>query len=43
MLRAVEESRKSQGVKNWEKKHGIQKAKGVKKCVVKWELRHENF
>ncbi|CAB5162740.1 unnamed protein product [Rhizophagus irregularis] len=25
------------------KKHGIQKAKGVKKCVVKWELRHDKF
>lgn len=33
-----EEFRKSQGVKYWEKKHGIQKAKGVKKCVVKREL-----
>ncbi|PKY62629.1 hypothetical protein RhiirA4_489430 [Rhizophagus irregularis] len=28
-----EEYRKSQGEKKWEKKHGIQKAKGVKKCV----------
>jgi len=25
------------------KKHGIQKAKGVKKCVVKRELRHDRF
>ena len=25
------------------KKHGIQKAKGVKKCVVKRELRHDKF
>ncbi|GBB96028.1 hypothetical protein RclHR1_26690001 [Rhizophagus clarus] len=25
------------------KKHGIQKAKGVKKCVVKKELRHDKF
>ena len=38
-----EEFRKSQGVKYWEKKHGIQKAKGVKKCVVKRELRHDKF
>ncbi|CAB5211517.1 unnamed protein product [Rhizophagus irregularis] len=38
-----EEFRKSQGVKYWEKKHGIQKAKGVKKCVVKKELRHDKF
>src|SRR6185312_4051451 len=38
-----EESRKSQGIKDWEKKHGIQKAKGVKKCVVKRELRHDKF
>ncbi|CAG8799594.1 7907_t:CDS:2, partial [Racocetra fulgida] len=37
------EFRKSQGVKYWEKKHGIQKAKGVKKCVVKKELRHDKF
>ncbi|RHZ44884.1 hypothetical protein Glove_707g116 [Diversispora epigaea] len=28
-----EESRKSQGMKDWQKKHGMQKAKGVKKCV----------
>jgi len=33
-----EEFRRSQGEKYWEKKHGIQKAKGVKKCVVKREL-----
>ncbi|PKK72127.1 hypothetical protein RhiirC2_777576 [Rhizophagus irregularis] len=32
------EFRKSQGIKYWAKKHGIQKAKGVKKCVVKREL-----
>ncbi|GET03524.1 uncharacterized protein LOC110455379 [Rhizophagus clarus] len=32
------EFRKSQGVKYWKKKHGIQKAKGIKKCVVKREL-----
>ncbi|UZO21440.1 uncharacterized protein OCT59_013833 [Rhizophagus irregularis] len=38
-----EEFRKSQGVKYWEKKHGIQKAKGVKKCVVKREFRHDKF
>ncbi|CAG8464061.1 9397_t:CDS:2 [Gigaspora margarita] len=38
-----EEFRKSQGIKYWEKKHGIQKAKGVKKCVVKRELRHDKF
>ncbi|CAG8647182.1 9012_t:CDS:2, partial [Funneliformis mosseae] len=38
-----EEFRKSQGVKYWEKKHDIQKAKGVKKCVVKRELRHDKF
>ena len=25
------------------KKHGIQKAKGVKKCIVKRELRHDKF
>ncbi|CAG8715959.1 16753_t:CDS:2, partial [Funneliformis mosseae] len=36
-----EEFRKSQGVKYWEKKHSIQKAKGVKKCVVKRELRYD--
>ena len=33
-----EEFRKSQGIKYWEKKHSIQKAKDVKKCVVKREL-----
>ncbi|CAG8708979.1 6381_t:CDS:2 [Funneliformis mosseae] len=38
-----EQYRKSQGEKKWEKKHGIQKAKGVKKCVVKRELRHDKF
>ncbi|CAJ0647430.1 5994_t:CDS:2 [Entrophospora sp. SA101] len=27
----------------WQKKHGIQKAKGVKKSVVKRELRHDKF
>ncbi|CAG8589621.1 838_t:CDS:2 [Acaulospora morrowiae] len=30
-----EESRKSQGVKDWQKKHGMQKAKGIKKYYVK--------
>jgi hypothetical protein len=25
------------------KKHGIQKAKGVKKCVVKREIQHDKF
>jgi hypothetical protein len=29
--------------KDPKKKHGIQKAKGVKKCVVKRELRHDKF
>ena len=38
-----EESRKSQNIKDWQKKHGIQKAKGVKKSVVKRELRHDKF
>jgi len=38
-----EETRKSQGIKDWQKKHGMQKAKGVKKCVVKRELRHDKF
>ncbi|CAG8482773.1 12579_t:CDS:2 [Funneliformis mosseae] len=38
-----EEFRKSQGVKYWEKKYGIQKAKGVKKCVIKKELQHDKF
>ncbi|GES74856.1 hypothetical protein RCL_jg10413.t1 [Rhizophagus clarus] len=33
-----EEFKKSQGVKYWKKKHGIQKAKGVKKYMVKREL-----
>ena len=28
---------------NPKKKHGIQKAKGVKKSVVKRELRHDKF
>ncbi|CAG8707412.1 2416_t:CDS:2, partial [Funneliformis mosseae] len=38
-----EQYRKSQGEKKWEKKHGIQKAKDVKKCVVKRELQHDKF
>jgi len=38
-----EESRKSEDIKDWQKKHGIQKAKGVKKSVVKRELRHDKF
>ncbi|CAG8624412.1 15205_t:CDS:2 [Funneliformis mosseae] len=35
--------RKSQDEKKWEKKHDIQKAKGVKKCVVKRELQYDKF
>ncbi len=30
-------------IKDPKKKHGIQKAKGVKKCVVKRELQHDKF
>ncbi|CAG8498412.1 3867_t:CDS:1, partial [Cetraspora pellucida] len=33
-----EESRKSQNIKDWQKRHGIQKVKVVKKSVVKREL-----
>ncbi|CAG8451636.1 1813_t:CDS:2 [Acaulospora morrowiae] len=39
----VKESRKSQGMKDWQKKHRMQKTKGIKKCVVKRELQHNNF
>ncbi|CAG8839577.1 39842_t:CDS:2, partial [Gigaspora margarita] len=38
-----EETRKSRGIKDWQKKHGMQKAKGVKKSVVKRKLRHDKF
>jgi hypothetical protein len=38
-----EEFKKSQGIKYWKKKHGIQKAKGVKKYVVKRKFQHNKF
>lgn len=38
-----EDMKKSQGIKEWQKKHGIQKAKGVKRSTIKRELRHDKF
>ncbi|RHZ71443.1 hypothetical protein Glove_258g15 [Diversispora epigaea] len=38
-----EEYKKSQGIKYWQKKYNIQKVKGVKKCIVKRELRYDKF
>jgi hypothetical protein len=38
-----EDLKKSQGIKDWQKKHGTQKAKGVKRSTIKRELRHDKY